>query len=236
MKSRKRRDKIFRVDVFVWGCFLPDLPSVRRAWWWRNKEQLLALRKVQVLIYRIDWSFLAKVDAYSLVHNVLTIEQLADANGVVGGVEGDNDAPQGFEWRPRVDWGRLIDKVADCEEVGRVEDLRVDEVLQRLSAGQGTCRERERAAYGYEEGVGRRRGLDERRKRREVQCGRRSPSGCRSSNLLDLDRFHFCAHGCVWCGRWGELCCLCPGIGGLQEQMYFARWRLRGQRGVAAFL
>jgi len=130
MKSRKRRDKIFRVDVFVWGCFLSDLPPVWWTWRWRDKEQLLALREVQVLSYGIDWSFLAKVDAYSLVHNVLTIEQLADANGVVGGVEGDNDAPQGLEWRPRVDWGRFIDKVADCEEVGRVENFRIDEVLR----------------------------------------------------------------------------------------------------------
>jgi len=97
MKPRECRDEIFRVDVFVWGPFLFDLPSVRRTWWRRDKEQLLALREVQVLIYRFDWSFLAKVDAHSLVHNVLTVEQLAGANGVVGGVEGDNDATERFE-------------------------------------------------------------------------------------------------------------------------------------------
>lgn len=146
MEPRERHNEIFRMDVFVWGSLLSDFPPVRRAWGWRDKEQLLALREMQVLVYRFDWSFLAKVYAYSLVHNVLAVEQLADADGIIGGVKGNNDAPEGFEGRPGMDWGGFVDEVANCEEVGRVEDFWVDEV-------------------GYEEGVRRRRGLNERRER-----------------------------------------------------------------------
>jgi hypothetical protein len=55
---------------------------------------------VQVLVSRIDGGFLAKIDAHALTHDVLAVKQLADADGGIGGMEGDNDAAEGFEWRP----------------------------------------------------------------------------------------------------------------------------------------
>lgn len=97
---------------------------------------------MQVLVVDIQGCVDAEVNADSATHDVLTVERLADGNGRFDIEKGHDDAAEGFQWRPRVDWSVLVDELAHLDEVGGVEDFGFIEV-------------------GYYEGVGWRRGLDE---------------------------------------------------------------------------
>lgn len=92
---------------------------------------------------------MAKVDFYPLAHDGLAIEDLSDADRGVFVKERDNDAPEGFKWRPGMDWCRGVDEVFDALEVVWSKYLSVLEV-------------------GDEEGVGRWGWLNEGRYRREI--------------------------------------------------------------------
>lgn len=49
-----------------------------------------------MLIYCFDGGGPTKVDAGAAAHNGFAVEKLADENGGRGGIEGDDDAAEGF--------------------------------------------------------------------------------------------------------------------------------------------
>lgn len=87
---------------------------------------------------RID----AKVDADSISHQRLSIERLADCDGVGSVEEGNNDALERFQRRPCVNFGVCVDSLSDLCEGGGLEDLRCKEILGRVS---GACKEGSKA-------------------------------------------------------------------------------------------
>lgn len=71
---------------------------------------------------------MAEIDLDALAHDGFAVEDLADADG--GGIveEGDDDAAEGAQGRPGVDWGGGVDEVFDGLEVVGAEDRGVLEV------------------------------------------------------------------------------------------------------------
>ncbi len=51
---------------------------------------------MQMLVRYFDGRGLAEVDARAAAHDGFAVEELADRDGGRGGVEGDNDAAEGF--------------------------------------------------------------------------------------------------------------------------------------------
>lgn len=102
---------------------------------------------MQVLVV-VDGGGLAKVGAAAFAHDGLAIPDGAYGDGVVVGVEGDEDAAEGFERCPGVDGGGLADELPDGLQVVRAKDGEVVEVgdqegvgwwgwlLQRWDAGE----------------------------------------------------------------------------------------------------
>lgn len=160
---------------------------------------------MEVLIYRCDWGVVSKVDADSLAHDGFAVEDGADADGIFFGFEGCDDAAEGFQWRPGVDVGRLVDEVAERLEVVWVEDGLVVEI-------------------GDEEGVCWWRRLDERRDVGEVKAETRLVRSWRGpSAIWSRDR-------CLWSFQGGWALCLLSSdgdVGHFEER----RWRKRRMRG-----
>lgn len=77
---------------------------------------------MQVLVDGLDRGGFAEVDADAVAHDGGVVEELADEDGVRGGVEGGDYAAEGLEGRPGVQGGGLVDQRAEGEEVGGVED------------------------------------------------------------------------------------------------------------------
>ena len=76
-----------------------------------------------MLVLGLDGCRVTEVDLHALAHDGLAVEDLADADG--GGVveEGDDDAAEGAQGGPGVDWRRGVDEVFDGLQVVGVEDL-----------------------------------------------------------------------------------------------------------------
>lgn len=64
----------------------------------------------------------AKVDAGAAAHDGFAVEELPDEDGGGGGVEGDDDAAEGFQRGEGVERGMRVDEGADFVEASRVED------------------------------------------------------------------------------------------------------------------
>jgi len=81
-----------------------------------------------MLVFGLDIGWLAEIDLDTLPHYCFAIEDLTDPDSGVLIEEGDYDAPEGFERRPRVDRGRGVDEVFDGLEVVCAEDLGILEI------------------------------------------------------------------------------------------------------------
>lgn len=115
-------DRVRRVLV----AHLPAHGRTRRR---TDEEELVALGQWKVLIAGVHGRVDAEVDADAVAHQGLAVEGLADGDGVGRVEEGDDDALEGFERRPCVDFGVGVDGLADFCQGGGLEDLRCEEVL-----------------------------------------------------------------------------------------------------------
>ena len=88
-----------------------------------------------MLVRRVHGRVDPKVHADPVAHDCLAVERLPDGDGVGGVEEGDDDALEGFEGRPGVDFGVRVDCLPDFCEDGGLEDLGCEEVLSRLLVG-----------------------------------------------------------------------------------------------------
>lgn len=88
--------EILSVNQLVGRILHAHLPTVGRARWGRDEEELAGVRKGEMLIALVDRSGHAKVDAALLAHDSLVIPDLADGNGGLLVKEGDDDATEGF--------------------------------------------------------------------------------------------------------------------------------------------
>lgn len=141
--------QILGVDQLVGGVLEALLPVVRWRGRGRDEEELAGVGEgeVQVLVC-VDGGGLAKVGAAAFAHNGLAIPDGAHGDGVVVGVEGDEDTTEGFERGPGVDGSGLADQLLDSLQVVRAKDGEVVEVgdqegvggwswlLQRWDAGE----------------------------------------------------------------------------------------------------
>jgi len=105
---------------------------------------------VEVFLLIADLGVLAEIDARAVAEDGLAVEDFADRHGVVDGVEGDDDAAEGFERGEDVDCGVVVDGAGDAFEHSGGEDL-------------------ERLQVGYQEGVAGWGGLREWREVGEVE-------------------------------------------------------------------
>jgi hypothetical protein len=90
----ERISKILSVDQLVGRIFKTHLPTVGRARWGRNEEELASIRKSEMLVSLVDWSGHAKVDTALLAHDSLVIPDLADGDGGLLVIERDDDAAE----------------------------------------------------------------------------------------------------------------------------------------------
>jgi len=81
--------------------------------WWAYEEQLVQLRRLEVVILAGEWSGSAEVNAHTVVHDVLAVQFLADQDGGFGVPEGNDYAAEGLQWRPGVDGSMAVYEVAD---------------------------------------------------------------------------------------------------------------------------
>jgi len=81
-----------------------------------------------MLVFGFDVGWLAEIYFDTLPHYCFAIEDLTDPDGGLLIEKGDDDAPEGFQRRPRVDRGRGIDEVFDGLEVVCAEDLGILEI------------------------------------------------------------------------------------------------------------
>lgn len=121
------------VDIFVRRLLVAHNPSVRRAGWRADEEELLGVRSLQQLLASrllrvLDGRVFAEVDAGAhAVEQILVLQVLANANGVVVGVEGAHDAPHGRERREGVQGRDGGDLRSDGIEGRRLEEAEVIE-------------------------------------------------------------------------------------------------------------
>lgn len=120
--------QVLGVDELVGGVLEADLPAVGRAGRGGDEEELAGVGEGEVLVPLVDGGGLSKVDAALLAHDGLAVPDLADGDGGLLVVEGDDDAAERLERGEGVDGGRLGDEVADDVEVLGEEDGRVGEV------------------------------------------------------------------------------------------------------------
>lgn len=76
---------------------------MRRGWRRGNEEELPCVWQIEVLVFRLDGGWISKVDTHALAHDFFIVEDLLDADCGVVGKEGDDYAPEGLEWCPRMD-------------------------------------------------------------------------------------------------------------------------------------
>ena len=62
-----------------------------------------------MLVCNFDWRGFAKVDARAGVHDWGGREDVVDCDGIRDGVEGGDDAAEGFERGERMKWGLIGD-------------------------------------------------------------------------------------------------------------------------------
>lgn len=123
------------MDQLIRGALELDLPAVRRGGRRGDEEELAGVGEVKVLVARLDGRGLAEVDLDGDAHDLLAVEDVADARGRLVVHEGDDDAAEGLEGRPDVDGRRGVDQVADDLQVVRAEDLGVFEVGDEQRVG-----------------------------------------------------------------------------------------------------
>lgn len=93
----QRTRQIIRMHLLIGGTLRPDLPPERRARRRADEEHLLALRRLQVLVGDLDGSGFAEIDAGAGGHDGGVGEDAVDCEGVGDGVEGADDAAEGFQ-------------------------------------------------------------------------------------------------------------------------------------------
>jgi len=133
------------------------LPPVRRARRRADEKELAGVGQGQAVRRGRDGRMLAKVDAAAVAHDGLAVPHAAHSDGGVLVEKRNDDAAEGFERRPGVDRGYLLDEVADLLEVVGAEDVEVLEVgedervgggRRLLERGEGREVERERQLVG----------------------------------------------------------------------------------------
>lgn len=93
-------------------------------WWgrWRgDEEELLALRRLEVLVDGLDGRVFAEVDTGTIAHDCLAIKSLAYSDCVLGGGEGAYDTAEGLEGRPVDDGGGGVNDFTELLKVHGVE-------------------------------------------------------------------------------------------------------------------
>ena len=129
MQFRQRLCQILGVHNLVRRILVLHLPAHWRTWWRTDEEQLVALWQRQVLICGVHGRIDAKVDADSVAHDCLAVERLADGDGVGRVKEGYDDALEGLQRRPRMNFCVDIDRLPDFCQGGGLEDLGCKQVL-----------------------------------------------------------------------------------------------------------
>ncbi len=119
----QRTCQVLRMDFFIRWPFVPHLPAERRARRGADEEHFLALRGVEMLVGDLDGGGFAEVDAGAGgAHDGDVVEEGADCDGIVGGVEGGDDAAERSQGGEGMERGMVGDEGADLEEGGWVED------------------------------------------------------------------------------------------------------------------
>lgn len=118
----QRSGQVVRMHLFIRRALVVHLPPQRRARRRADEEHARALRGVEVLVRGFQRRGLAEVDAGAGGHDGAVVEEPADGDGVVGGVEGDDDAAEGFQGREGVQGDVVGEEGADFGEGGGVED------------------------------------------------------------------------------------------------------------------
>lgn len=101
-----------------------------------------------MLVDRLHGGGGTKEDPHSFSHDHLAIEDLTDPNSRVDFVKRHHHPTEGFQRRPCMDRGRLVDQVSDGEEMLRPKNSRIGQILGQVSkkadksgqeAGRRTC-------------------------------------------------------------------------------------------------
>ena len=150
--------EVLRVDERVGRVLVAHFPAHGRRRRRADEEELIALGQREVLVRGVHGRVDAEVDADAVAHERLAVERLPDGDGVLLGEEGDDQALEGFQRRPGVDFGVGVDGLAQLGEGGGVEDLGGEQVLGRV---RWRLEERWGGTYCDDECVGGWRGLHE---------------------------------------------------------------------------
>lgn len=130
--------QILGVDFFVGRLLVAHGPAHGGRGRGADEEELVALGQVQVLFLVADFGVGAEVDSGAVAEDGLAVEDLADLDGVLDGVEGDDDAAEGFERGEDVDCGVFVDGGGDGFEDLRGEDVEGFEVCDEEGVA-GRC-------------------------------------------------------------------------------------------------
>lgn len=94
VQIRKGLSKILSVHLLVGGALELDFPSVGRRRRGRNEVELAGVGEVEVFVSGLGGRGLAEVDLDGDAHDLLAVEDLADAHGRVLIHEGDDNAAE----------------------------------------------------------------------------------------------------------------------------------------------
>lgn len=133
MQLGKRCSQVLGMHDLVRWFLVVHLPAHGRRWRGRDEEQLVRLGQRQVLVAGVQRSIQTKVHPHTTAHYLLAINLLADRDSGVDIEERNDDAFKRLERRPGVDRGMPVDRLADLDQVGGAEYLRLDEVLDPVN-------------------------------------------------------------------------------------------------------
>jgi hypothetical protein len=88
--------EVLCVNQLVGRILHAHLPTMGRARWRRDEEELASIREGEMLIALVDGSRHAKVYTALLAHDSLVVPDLADGNGGLLVKERDDDATERF--------------------------------------------------------------------------------------------------------------------------------------------
>lgn len=125
--------QILGVHLLVGRVLVAHLPPVRRRRRRRDEEELVALGQRQVLVRRVQRRVRAEIDAHAVAHDGLAVQLLLDRHGRGDIEEGDYDATERAQGSPGVYVRMRVDQVAESNEVRRVEDGGILQVLKYWS-------------------------------------------------------------------------------------------------------
>lgn len=128
MQPCQSRSQVLRMHDRVGRFLVAHFPAHGWRWRWRDEEQFIGLGERQMLVAGVQRGIEAKVYPDPTAHDLLSVHFLADSDGGFGVKEGNYDSAEGLERRPSVDSAMPVYRLANLDEIRRLENLWLNEI------------------------------------------------------------------------------------------------------------